>query len=94
MTIKLIKDAATPSLKKIENFLQSVPSKAHKFFVDSTPRNTGNAKRNTRLQGDTIRAAYPYATDLDKGSSRQAPKGMTKPTSDYVNKLIRQGVKK
>ena len=94
MTIRLSKDAVTPSLNKIERFLESVPAKAHKFFVDQTPRQSGRARRSTRLQGDTIRADYPYATELDKGSSRQAPKGMTKPTTDFVNKLLRQGVKK
>lgn len=94
MTIKLSKDAVTPSLNRIERFLDSVPAKAHKFFVEQTPKDSGRARRSTKLQGDTIRAAYPYATELDKGRSRQAPKGMTKPTTDYVNKLIRQGVKK
>lgn len=95
MGIKLVKDLVTPSLTKIENNLEGIPRKALDFFVKQTPKDTGNARRKTRLQGNkTILAGYDYATELDKGTSTQAPKGMTKPTKEYIDRLIRLGVRK
>lgn len=64
-----------------------------------TPIDTGNARRSTRLSKDTIIANYPYAEVLDKGrhrtdrgmrGSRQAPRGMTKPTLQYLRFLFRR----
>lgn len=94
MTLKLVKDTMTLSLKNIEQRLDRIPRQAYDFFKNTTPKDTGQARRNTRLRDNTISANYQYATNLDKGSSRQAPKGMTGPTTDYITKLIRQGVKK
>ena len=83
------KDRINPSLDKIVNELQTkVTKKAFLEFKVKTPVRTGNAKRKTKLKGNTIHAAYPYATNLDKGSSRQAPEGMSKPTSDLITKEI------
>jgi hypothetical protein len=53
-----------------------------------TPRDTGNARRNTKLTGDRILAQYPYAQRLDQGSSKQAPDGMSNPTTEYIKKYI------
>ncbi len=94
MTIKLVKDLASPSLRKIERYLDTVPKAAFDFFKKTTPIDTGNARRNTRLQNTAIVAGYDYATELDKGSSTQARNGMVKPTTQHINRLIRQGVKK
>jgi len=83
------KDSINPSLTNIVNELQTkVTKKAFLEFKVRTPVRTGNAKRKTRLKGNTIHAAYPYATNLDKGSSRQAPQGMSKPTTDLITKEI------
>lgn len=63
---------------------------AHKFFKDATPIDQGNAKRNTRKQGnDTVHADYAYATRLNKGWSNQARDGMAKPTMDHLQKYIK-----
>jgi hypothetical protein len=90
------------SLKRIQRKLDKVPQEAYKEFVKNTPVKTGNARRNTKLKGDTIEANYQYAQVLDKGrhmtrrgmrGSEQAPQGMTKPTEDFIKKRVSQIIK-
>lgn len=76
--------------KKIQSKLQALPKQVHTEFVKQTPIDTGNARRKTRLIGDTIHARYPYARRLDKGWSKQAPDGMIKPTRLWMRKRIQQ----
>lgn len=64
------------------------------FFVQTTPRKTGNAQNNTDLVGNTIYADYKYAQRLDNGWSKQAPKGMTGPTIKHVQEYIKRQEKK
>lgn len=78
----------TKKLSKVAGLKQAVMPQALDTFVRSTPIRTGNARRNTRLQGDTISAAYNYASKLDGGSSIQAPSGMTIPTVKQFDKLV------
>jgi hypothetical protein len=59
-------------------------------FRKITPFKTGNAKRNTFLNKDTIEANYPYARRLDEGSSAQARDGMTQPTIKYVQDWVKK----
>jgi hypothetical protein len=89
LTLKLVKNTMTPSLRRITNALDKLPAEAHKVFKDETPIKTGNARRRTRLQGEVIKADYKYATELDAGKSRQAPEGMSKPTEDYITKRVK-----
>ena len=63
---------------------------AHTKFVSVTPIRSGNARRNTKLNGNSIDANYAYAKRLDEGYSKQAPKGMTEPTLKYVKDYIYQ----
>lgn len=79
-----------------------VPKEAYQEFKKITPIKTGNAKRNTRLKGNSIEANYQYAQVLDKGrhmtnrgmrGSEQAPQGMTKPTQEFINKRVKQILK-
>jgi len=67
---------------------KTLVKETYDYFVDATPERTGNAKRNTRLRGNTIDANYPYAERLDEGYSRQAPKGMSDPTEKFLEKRI------
>lgn len=60
-----------------------------KFFRGITPIKSGNARRNTFRNKDSIQADYPYARRLDEGYSPQARKGMTQPTIDYIRRLIK-----
>ena len=89
VTLKLVRNNMTPSLRRINRALDKLPAEAHRFFKGETPIKTGNARRRTRLQGETIKADYPYATQLDEGKSRQAPEGMTKPTEEYITKRVK-----
>lgn len=89
VTLKLVRNTMTPSLRRITDALDKLPAEAHRVFKDETPIKTGNARRRTRLQGETIKADYPYATELDAGKSRQSPEGMTKPTEEYITKRIK-----
>lgn len=83
------KDNINPSLDRQQEELQTKVLKlALLKFKESTPKRTGNARKKTNLRGNTIEAKYSYATNLDKGSSRKAPKGMTEPTRKFLNKYI------
>lgn len=94
MPITKTRDLITPSLGRISQQLKSVPKEAHDFWVKQTPKKTGNARRKTKLRGNTITADYPYAQPLDKGSSKQAPKGMSEPTLEFVERLLRKKIRK
>lgn len=85
-----VQDNITPSTKRIQQALAKLPAQAHQEFVKNTPIKTGNARRKTILRGNEIQANYPYAQALDEGSSRQAPKGMTQPTEEFINKSVAQ----
>lgn len=84
----------TAKLKKVAGLKQAVMPQALDTFVKSTPIKTGNARRNTRLQRDVIKADYNYASKLDGGSSVQAPRGMSEPTIKEFNKLVNAYIKK
>ena len=90
----IVTDKLTPSLKRIQQKLAKVPAEAYKYWETQTPVQSGNARRSTRLQGETIKANYPYATRLNEGWSKQAPKGMSEPTSKFVTALIKRIMRK
>lgn len=95
MSVKKISDKITPSARQIQSQLSKLPAQAYNFFVKATPKDTGNARRKTTLKGNkTIEANYPYATRLDNGWSRQAPRGMTKPTLKFLKDRLRQILRK
>ena len=92
MTIKakveVTKDKITPDVEHRVYKLVKLPGKAHKKWVEVTPKRSGNAKAKTRLRGDTINADYGYARQLDRGRSRQAPEGMSKPTERFIKREL------
>lgn len=88
-------------LNKVLQTLNSntLANEAYKKFLDETPVNTGNARRNTKLSGNQINADYPYAGVLDEGrgfrdgqmrGSDQAPKGMSEPTLEHLRNFVYQ----
>ena len=86
-------------LSKMKKELNNIPKEAYQFFLKQTPVRSGNAKRNTKLKGNTIQANYQYGKVLDKGrhmtnrgmrGSEQAPEGMTKPTKEFIKNRISQ----
>ena len=90
MTVRLEKDTISPSIKKMKAALELLPQQAYKQWVKDTPIDTGNARRKTRLNKNTIEAQYPYAQRLDEGSSKQAPKGMSVPVQKFVEQQMRK----
>lgn len=66
----------------------------HKHFREITPQRSGNAKRKTLHTSDKIRADYGYAGRLDEGYSRQAPSGMTGPSTNYFDREVDSIVRK
>lgn len=86
--VKFIKtnDEISARLTGIVNGLNKFPQEATDKFKALTPIKTGNARRHTQLQNKTtIVADYPYVEPLDKGKSKQAPNGMTKPLEQWVH---------
>ena len=81
------------SLKRIQKKLNNVPKEAYTEFVSDTPIRSGNARRRTKLKGQTIVADYAYAKRLDEGYSKQSPQGMTKPTEAFIQKRVAQILK-
>jgi hypothetical protein len=92
--LKKVSDKMTGSLNKITAEVSKFPKEAYKYWVSKTPKATGNARRKTKLQGTTIKADYNYAAPLDRGHSNQAPRGMSKPTEDFVKKLADKKIRK
>lgn len=85
-----VQNNITPVLQKMQRKLDQLPQEAEKVFVQNTPVRTGNARRNTKRNKDTIVANYPYAKRLDEGYSKQRPEGMTKPTEDFIIKRFNE----
>lgn len=81
-------DTITKDLEQKLGNLKGLHKEAHKEYVSLTPIDKGNARRKTTLQGNTIQANYPYADRLDKGWSKQAPKGMTEPFEKWLENKV------
>jgi hypothetical protein len=94
MTVRQTRDIVTSSLTKLSKKVSVLPREAFNFWVSKTPKRTGNARRNTRLRGDTIQADYQYAVPLDKGSSSQSPQGMSKPTEKFISQKMKKNMRK
>lgn len=92
MAVRLIRNRITPSVGKIVARFDNLPKDAYKYWKSITPIKTGNARRRTRLQGRKIKANYQYAIPLDNGHSKQAPRGMSKPTEQYIKNRISRNI--
>lgn len=88
MAVTLNMSAVSKMFEEAERVAKTLPKEALDYFVDSTPIRTGNARRSTRLRGNTIDADYTYAERLDEGYSRQAPRGMSNPTEKFLQTRI------
>lgn len=89
VTTRITSKGARLKLARLGKPLQQVPQQAYTFFRSETPIRTGNARSRTSLVGNIIQADYPYAARLDRGYSRQAPDGMSRPTIEFIKKLVR-----
>jgi len=91
---RVTKNTASTSIIRLQLNLKNLPNEAYQEWRRNTPRASGNARDKTRLEGDTIAANYDYAQRLDKGYSKKSPRGMLKPTLAYIERLIREYIKK
>ena len=94
MSIKLKRNNLPRSVGQIQAKVDKVPKQAFAFWRKITPKRTGNARRKTSLKGNTIYARYPYAQRLDEGWSKQSPEGMSKPTFEYIKRILGKAVRK
>jgi hypothetical protein len=94
MTVRLQKNTMTASLARIQRDLVAVPKEIYNYWRSITPIRSGNARRRTVLKGDTINADYPYAVPLNDGLSKQAPRGMSKPTEQYLKRILDKKIRK
>ena len=85
-----VRNQMSGQLRKIKQELAKVPQQGLVQFRALTPIRSGNARRNTYLDRDTIRADYPYAQRLDQGWSKQAPQGIVRPWEQWLRNRIRQ----
>lgn len=81
-------------VKKLSGVPDALTDEAYKYFKKTTPVRSGNARRNTKQRGSAIIADYPYAQRLDEGYSRQAPRGMTRPTLRFIEKKMTQLIRR
>lgn len=81
-------------ISNLKNIPQQLINDAGDYFRNVTPYRTGNARSNTYVGGDTIRADYNYAGRLDDGYSSQAPNGMVEPTIKFIDQRLKKLVEK
>jgi len=70
--------------RTLREFVKEVADEAFKKAKSNTPIKTGNARRNwtksVTAKDAVIQNRVPYIERLEAGASRQAPKGILKPT--------------
>jgi hypothetical protein len=90
-TVRRTTDNIGRRTRQLEREFNNLKVKAHDKFVEVTPVDTGNARRNTDLRGNQIQANYDYSIRLEKEAhSRQAPRGMSEPTIEYIRNEIKK----
>jgi len=89
LQVSVIGRALRPQLKRIEEKqARLLANDIFRGVKDHTPVDTGRAKRGWRLLrkrfGFTINNPVPYIGYLEQGRSKQAPRGMVKPTLERL----------
>jgi len=76
------------------NAVIGLPEFAEKSMKSNTPIRSGNARRNTNLQGNKVIAAYPYAQRLEDNYSPQTRgRGIIAPTEQDIQKEVDRRLK-
>jgi hypothetical protein len=100
-----VNNKITTDLIRKQQQITKLPEQAFHYWKSITPIHSGNARRKTRFDraNEQIVADYPYAEVLDQGrgvrdgqmrGSTQAPKGMSKPTEEYIAKQLQKIMRK
>ena len=79
--------------KELNVMPKQAMKEAYPYLKSKTPSKSGNARRKTRLSGNTIKSNYGYAGALDDGLSQQSPDGFTDPTIKELGNIITDLVK-
>ena len=70
--------------KAVEATVESTAEVFQQSAKKNTPIRSGNARRNwnksTRSEGFSVENRVPYIERLEQGSSKQAPRGIVRPT--------------
>ena len=81
-------------MSKALNALDGLPEFAQTEMKQNTPVRSGNARRNTNLQGNTVTADYPYAQRLEDNYSPQTRgRGIIEPTETAIQKEVNRRLK-
>ena len=79
--------------RQVDSLIKDVAQHTFKTAKSLTPVRSGRARDNwtkdTTRDGFEVENSVPYIGVLDKGSSRQAPRGISKPTVRKVAGYIR-----
>jgi hypothetical protein len=81
-------------MSKALNALDDLPEFAETTMKRYTPVRSGNARRNTNLQGNTVTADYPYAQRLeDNWSPQTRGQGIIAPTEAAIQREVDRRLK-
>lgn len=94
MAVKIDSSIFKKRMQKLEEIPELSMKNGHIFLRNKTPIRSGNARNKTKRNDLVIKSNYAYAGRLDEGWSKQAPKGFTDPTIDYLENFINNQVGK
>jgi len=77
-------------MEKLQELPQKVVDETYPFYKKTTPKKGGNARDKTRQNKLQIKSEYGYAGRLDEGWSKQAPKGFTSPSIDFMERMFKK----
>jgi hypothetical protein len=81
-------------MSKALNAVDDLPEFAEETMKRYTPVRSGNARRNTNLQGNTVTADYAYAQRLEDNYSPQTRgRGIIAPTEQAIQKEVDRRLK-
>lgn len=111
--VKVIIDSSAfdKQLSDIERYVdETLVKQMVAEYKNNTPKDGGNARRNTKRKGNSVIGDYGYAGVLDQGLfprnpvngtgktsngySTQAPKGMATPTLKYIKNQLENFIKR
>jgi len=81
--------------RELDQTVRQISQEYFGLVKDKTPVRTGRAKRGWRLKKQrqfvyNVNNRVPYIGRLDEGSSKQAPRGMTRPAAREVLRTTRR----
>lgn len=81
-------------IEQARSAFDDLPEFAEKTMKANTPVRTGNARRNTNLQGNSVVADYPYSQRLEDNYSPQTRgQGIIAPTEREIQREVDRRLK-